>query len=217
MGLARQLHWQPNAFHLKTWQDVAVYRLIRSSEDLDIAEIGGGTSRILPVLAASNRCTNIERFNGEYGGPSEVVDIPNVRNVRAFVDEHTPEIDDNSLDLIFSISVIEHVPDAGCEDFITDMLRMLRPGGRAIHAIDLYVGDSPQPHAQRRLDIYRNWVQREDVIPTGAITAENAVFRTWMASNPDQTMWGWNKSSPSLAEQRNNTQSVTLIMDLVKK
>ena len=49
-------------WHLKSVQDVVAYSLLGDPQGQVIGEIGGGESRLLPVLVGSNQCTNIETF-----------------------------------------------------------------------------------------------------------------------------------------------------------
>lgn len=48
------------------------------------------------------------------------------------------EIADRSVDLIFSDVVLEHLPRAQFDRFLTEMFRVLRPGGLSMHAVDLH-------------------------------------------------------------------------------
>lgn len=216
-GLHRELGWNKPQIHLKTWQDLAVYHYLRGKSGLKIAEIGGGTSRILKKLSEKNECYNVDKFAGDDGGPNGEYHIKGVKNVISFLGEFNPELKDNFFDVVASVSVIEHVPNEATTDFVNDMVRILKPGGLAIHAIDMYVGDNPKPHTQARLDIYRAWLDHPDVVPIEAATAERAMFRSNMVSNPDLTMWNWCKSAPALTAMRTKNQSTSLLFGFTKK
>lgn len=211
-GLHDRLGWAAGSIHLKTWQDLAVFRAVGETRDARIAEIGGGDSRILPRLAAANRCTNIERFEGQDGGPQGPVEIPGVAVVRAFVGEFSPELPDGAFDLVFSVSVIEHVPNEALAAFLDDHLRILRPGGRAIHAIDLYVGTEPPAWSQARLEAYRRWLDDPRLEPLAPPEAREARFDTGMAANPDLTMWHWSRAVPALRALRETCQCAALLL-----
>ncbi len=58
--------------------------------------------------------------------------------VRGFFGGYAKELADNSFDLVFSISVIEHVPAEAKQDFYKDMFRVLKPGGAIAHSIDIF-------------------------------------------------------------------------------
>ena len=55
-------------YHLKTAQDLSVYKHLRGLSGLKIAEVGGGDSRVLRRIAGTNECFNIEKFEGADGG-----------------------------------------------------------------------------------------------------------------------------------------------------
>ncbi len=211
-----ELGWKNVDIHLKTWQDVAVYEHVRALSGQRIAEIGGGNSRILRAIAERNDCVNVDKLLGQHGGPLGDQNIPNVRTVPAFLGEFDPALEDNSFDFVISVSVIEHVPPHQAGDFLEDLCRILRVGGKTIHAIDMYVGDEPIPAAQHRLDLYRNWLTRAGVRPLGPIEARDAVFSSAMATNPDLTLWHWNRAAPALKDLRARTQSVSLLLGFEK-
>lgn len=216
-GLHRHLSWSLPQIHLKTWQDIAVYHHLRAKEGLKIAEIGGGTSRILKKLSEKNECYNVDKFTGANGGPDSEHHISGVKNIISFLGEFNPDLKNNFFDVVTSVSVIEHVPNEATTNFLSDMLRILKPGGLAIHAIDMYVGDEPAPHNQARLDIYRAWFDHPDVIPLEPVTATKAMFRSDMVSNPDLTMWNWCKTAPSMTQVRATNQSTSLLLAFTKK
>lgn len=216
-GIHRRLGWATNSIHLKTWQDMVVYRMLRDSEGLRIAEIGGGASRILPQLAGRNTCLSVGRPDGAQGSPAAEAGIEGVTPIKADLGDFDPALEPESLDAVCSAGVIHRVPDDDCFLFIEDMLRVLKPGGLAVHAIDMYVENRPMPTATRRLELYAGWLERGDVVPLGARNANRAAFDTWMVSNPDLTMWNWNRSSPAMAEMRKRAQSVSLILAFRKK
>ena len=217
-GLHEELGWPQKDIHLKTWQDMAVYERIRGLEGKTIGEVGGGNSRILPKLAARNRCFNIDKFDGTHGGPKGAPAHEGVQNRNTYLGEFSAELSPGEFDLLFSVSVLEHVPLAQGGPFIEDSLRVLKPGGQAIHAIDLYVGMVRDPDTtwQKMIDLYRGWLERPDVVPLAAPTARDAVFHTSMASNPDQRMWLWNSYAPHLAKVRAERQSVSLLLAFSK-
>jgi len=200
-------------FHMKTTQDCIIYGFLEEAAGLDIAEIGGGNSRLLKAISAKNRCVNIEPFDGNDGGPAKAVDIAGVRNIQCLLGEDTTEIDDESFDIVFSISVVEHIGVNKLDAFFNDGLRILRPGGLWLHAIDSYLGDELDPHIHRRISIYRDWAKTPGKTePVGEIFDGSTVFTADMASNPDDVMHTWGRVAPNLVEQRKKMQGVTAIV-----
>lgn len=61
----------------------------------------------------------------------------NTHFVRGLLGNFLPELPDQSFDLVFSISVIEHVPPEHKRSFYEDMFRILKPGGIIAHSIDI--------------------------------------------------------------------------------
>jgi SAM-dependent methyltransferase len=57
--------------------------------------------------------------------------------VRGLLGSFLPALADASFDLVFSISVIEHVPAGAKRNFYADMFRILKPGGMIAHSIDI--------------------------------------------------------------------------------
>ncbi len=200
-------------FHMKTTQDCIIYNFLEDVQGLDIAEIGGGDSRLLKAISSANRCANIEPFEGNDGGPAEAVKIAGVKNIRSLLGENSAEIDDESFDVVFSISVVEHIPEKNLQAFFDDGMRILRPGGLWLHAIDNYLGDKPNPFISRRVDTYRHWAATPGVTePVGNIFEGPAVFSADMASNPDDVMHAWGRVAPNLVELRKEAQGVSAIV-----
>ena len=216
-GYLEELKSKNISYQLKSAQDLAIYQLVRELKDLDIAEIGGGSSRILERLAQNNRCANIEKFEGRDLGPKGPVALQNVRNISTYVGDFDPQLPDASFDLVFSISVVEHVETPKLDAFFLDSLRILRPGGRFIHAIDIYVEDEPGRYMVDRFERYRAWLGvTSQVRPIGAVYSGPLRFATDMASNPDNILYGWNSLVPSLSDVRTRSQNVSLLVGAMK-
>ena len=157
------------SYQLKTAQDLAVYSRLRNVSGLVIGEIGGGESRILRRLAERNRCYNIEKFQGADGGPKSEIVIPGVTNIHAFVGEFDPRLAPDFFDLAFSVSVVEHVVTPKLGSFQEDLLRILKPGGTFLHAIDIYLPDTPTAYWSERFNTYQAWFDDPAIEPLGAI------------------------------------------------
>jgi SAM-dependent methyltransferase len=200
-------------FHLKSIQDLAVYLQLRGIEGKDIAEVGGGNSRLLTKLAKTNRCANVEKFEGIAGGPGKERIIPDVKNIHAYLGDNDPLLADNSFDALFSVSVVEHVPTAALNAFHNDQLRVLRTGGIFIHAIDVYLEDDVTPNVLERFDIYKSWVNGDERVESlGAIFAGPCRFTCDLATNPDNVMFMWSSVAPELAPLRQRAQSVSILL-----
>jgi SAM-dependent methyltransferase len=210
--LDREIETSAAGFHLKSMQDLVVYSLLRSGSRRQIAEIGAGHSRVLPTLSKSNTCVAVEKFEGQGGGPTTKAPIPGVQIVRAFLGEHSRELKDESFDVVFSISVVEHVPTEGLAAFHSDQLRIMKPGGIFVHAIDLYLLDEPREYEMRRFEIYRDWVNSDEVEPIGEIYRGPCRFSCDLATNPDNTMYAWVGVDSRLNELNQVAQVVSVLV-----
>jgi hypothetical protein len=172
---------------------------------------------VLPSLDASNERWNLDEFKGAGNGVLEVPDMPEVRLVRRSLGQFSPELPDDYFDMVFSISVIEHIPGTALDDFWADHARVMAPGATAVHTIDLYIGDEPDAAVAGRLRLYRELPARHGLALVDPPAIPDApAFRCDMASNSDWGMWRWNKNVPSLYETRRTHQSVSLAMVLRK-
>jgi len=202
------------AFELKSMQDLAVYYHLRHAEGGRIAEVGAGNSRILPALARANECVAVEKFEGEGGGPTKEAELPGVEVVSAYLGDFDPRLEDASFDVVFSISVVEHV--GGVEPlaaFHSDQLRILKPGGIFLHAVDLYLEDEPTSQFINRYETLRGWVVSADgVEPLGDVAQMPLRFSCDMATNPDNIMHSWGKAAPALDQLRQTAQGVSLLI-----
>ena len=209
---------QKVSYQLKTAQDLRIYHALKGCSDQRIAEIGGGDSRILRKLAEKNRCFNIEKFEGRNAGPDAEIQIEGVENVSAYIGSFDDSLQPESFDIVFSISVVEHIKEDSLEDFRDDMLRILRAGGLFLHAIDMYIQNEPTEYAASRLDLYKRiFMENDSVMPLNPIAACKPIFETSMVSNPDNILYGWNLYAPHLSELRQHSQNVSLIAGGRKK
>lgn len=204
-------------FHLKSIQDLAVYDILRGSKGMAIAEAGGGDSRLLARLARENACFNIEKFQGADGGPPKEIKIENVTNILVFLGEHAPQIKNDFFDVVFSVSVVEHVPTPGLKDFLEDGLRVLKPGGLWLHAIDIYIEDEPSDYWRERYDAYRSWMNHPALAPVGEVSDAPLRFTCDVATNPDEVMYNWGRIAPNLIGLRQRAQSASLLVAARKR
>jgi len=213
----------PNKFswHLKSIQDAVAFHYLCEMREQTIAEIGGGDSRILPVLSKRNLCYNVDEFQGAGKGPQKEVTIEGVKNVFTLLGNFSSLLPDQYFDCVFSISVVEHVPTNKLFDFFQDAHRILKKNGKMIHLIDVYLEDSlieNQKFLGSRIEKYLSAFSDLFLSPQPqSIIDEKALqFSTKFATNPDNIMNNWNKVSPVLRDKRIRSQSCSLIMVGVK-
>lgn len=211
--------------NLKDIQDHYAISLLEGKSGLKVLEIGGGDCRVLRDFGDTHECWNAEKFGGAAVGPKVEYKYSGVRNVHTFLGEFSSEIPENYFDLVFSISVVEHVPNESYRDFTLDISRVLKRAGTVAHAIDVYLFDSDEPndalprYSSNRIALYRS----TPLISGGALRFKappeaeiEPHFKCKYASNSDREMLRWNQYAPALSEMRSYAQSVTLLAELTK-
>ena len=207
---------------LKNIQDAWVLSELVDGRGLRLCEVGGGQSRVLRELAKANACVNADKLEGAGNGPKAIPEIPGVEVIPVYLGDFDPRLVGASFDAVFSISVVEHIPDEALAPSFADMARILKPGGRLLHAIDIFLFDDPVELSRLRLyfeactqpGLGLRW-EREP-----AITAERgwaAPFRCDYASQSDQQLASRNKSLPHLRETRAATQACSIKLAMVKE
>ena len=210
---------QKFSWHLKSIQDAVAFQYLYQLSNQTIAEVGGGDSRILPILSKKNTCYNVDEFQGANNGPKQSVVIEGVKNVSTLLGEFSELLPSAYFDYVFSISVVEHVLTQDLTNFFKDCHRVLKPNGNMIHLIDVYLEDSlkrNQDSLAERLRKYKYPFQKNMFMPLNSedivISEEELCFSTRFATNPDNMMNNWNKLAPGLKNKRIKSQSCSLLM-----
>lgn len=211
-GVPSTLKW-----HLKDIQDAVAYSYLYDKAGIDIAEIGAGNSRLLQPLAHTNRCYAIDEYEGVGGGPTSRPLLDKVEFIDCIIGNSKGIIEDASFDIIYSVSVVEHVPSNQLSAFFADCRRILKPGGLMVHLIDVYVESENGNNTAlwSRMQDYLKPFNEGMFTPLGSIefrSHSDIGFNPAIATNPDNVMRDWNISSPTLIEKRKVAQSCTLEM-----
>jgi len=193
---------------LKGIQDGWIIGQLKRVKGKRLMEVGGGNSRVLPLLKA-NTLYNAEKYEGVGNGPVKPVEIDGVTVIPTYMGEFSKDAPE--VDIVFSISVIEHIPFGQYVAAFQDMARCLVPGGVMYHAIDIVLGDTPLETASTRIvELY------EAIDEAGLEWAEppllkpDLTFSAKMASNSDLTMWTWTQISEASRMSAPDTQAVTI-------
>lgn len=204
---------------LKRVQDAYIFNLLKDADGLTILEAGGGNSRLLRSFSRSNEMWNLDEFKGRDGGPANIVEIPGVRTTLGRLGDFSAELPLGHFDVVFSVSVVEHLPTyESISVFFRDGARLLKPGGMMYHAIDMYLQDEPFEYSSQRVRLYLDLAEQDGLrFLESPRIGPDIRFHCSYASNPDLGMFSWNNAVPSLAELRLNAQSVSLKMALRKK
>ncbi|PKP81496.1 MAG: hypothetical protein CVT79_10455 [Alphaproteobacteria bacterium HGW-Alphaproteobacteria-18] len=195
---------------LKGIQDGWIWKHLSETKGKKILEVGGGNSRILPKLK-ENELWNVEKFEGVGNGPTAPNDVDGVTVVPAFMGEFHPDIPE--VDILFSISVVEHIPFSQYASAFEDMARCLKPGGTMYHAVDLPLGNEPLDVAQQRIRLLMEAVDNNKLTwRTPPAISPDLTFSCDMAANSDLTMWIWSRISEASRTSGPHVQIVTIQM-----
>jgi SAM-dependent methyltransferase len=123
----------------RTWAIKAI--LGRIPIGASLLEIGAGEPIVANALQSLGyRLTVVDPYDGAGNGPLAYEqyskDYPRLRLIRSYFDRNTPGLAGETFDAIYSISVLEHLPDASLAELFEAIASHLRPGGCSIHCID---------------------------------------------------------------------------------
>ncbi len=125
-----------------------------------LVEIGGGQPTVAQALVELGyKVTVVDPYDGTGNGPVEYeayrAAYPDVSLVRTLFTASSP-FDCASLDAVYSVSVIEHVPLPALEGLFAAMRKFLKPGGLSIHCIDVVLrGWLTEAHRRAAQEIIR--------------------------------------------------------------
>ncbi|WP_200242396.1 methyltransferase domain-containing protein [Lamprobacter modestohalophilus] len=219
-GVMQDVH-EYKPWHLKNIQDAIAFSWLFDKEDLSIAEVGAGDSRLVPALSKKNKCAVIDEYKGVGNGPKKKINAPGVDFFDCMVGSSQGVIASGLFDVLFSVSVIEHVPTRRLGGFFADCHRLLKPGGLMVHLIDAYVSDKDDGNCElwKVVSEYIKCLNGPLFSPVGELPISresDLAFRTSYATNPDSMMRRWNLSSPALTEKRKVFQSCAIEFVLKK-
>jgi 2-polyprenyl-3-methyl-5-hydroxy-6-metoxy-1,4-benzoquinol methylase len=106
-----------------------------------VLEIGAGEPFVAEILYRLGYEVWIaDPYDGSGKGPIELEryrkECPNLHFVRSQFNDDIAGLAENSLDCVYSISVLEHIPDPALRSVFKGVKRYLRPDGIHIHAVD---------------------------------------------------------------------------------
>lgn len=211
--------------NLKDIQDhYAISRLSRP-EKLRVLEVGGGDCRVLRDFSAHHECWNAERFLGDGLGPKSEIRLPGVRNVFVHLGEFSEQLPASYFDIVFSVSVVEHIENDNLSAFFRDIARVMKPGALTFHAIDLYVFDHDrlQESVAKYSAVRLNRYLQVPELTQGSLrfiqepqVSQLPLFSCAYATNSDREMLAWNRYAPQLKAIRSVAQSVSLAGEWLK-
>ena len=125
---------------------------LQGAKNADILEIGGGLSGFQFTLAKlGHKMTNLDpglaaRGKGWTVNNDAMATLnkkfgTSVTLKNCFIEE--ANLADESFDYVMSISTIEHIPEPDIETILSHVKRVLRPGGKFILTLDLFLDVEP--------------------------------------------------------------------------
>lgn len=140
--------------NLKLTQDLCMLNFIKKNiqSGAKVLEIGGGYSRILSYLKDKIEGWNLDKCEGIGNGPLNLPDDQGYIFLPAYIGSFDKNLPDASFDLVFSISVLEHIneDDEVLQNILNDIDRVLKPGGFSVHCIDCRFPPNTPPSIDNR-------------------------------------------------------------------
>ena len=132
--------FNPDDEPLKKFQDLLVFAFIKQNipPGSCLLDVGGGTSRIISFFKNQYECWNVDKLEGVGNGPLSL-QVDGFRLVRDYIGNFNSELPSNYFDLVFSISVLEHLPEDEnlFSNVLNDMDRVLKSGAYSLHCLDV--------------------------------------------------------------------------------
>ncbi len=143
--------FQPNS-HTRTWEYPWMHETLALRPGMSVLEVGGGLSGFQFVLSREGcRVVNVDpgkkaRGKGWVVTPERMASLnrrfgTDVELKNCFVEE--AGLPDAAFDCAISISTIEHVPDDDVASILDHVRRSLKPGGRFLLTVDLFLDVTP--------------------------------------------------------------------------
>lgn len=179
-----------HASSLKHIQQAWMLHKLKPERQLNILEIGGKQDWVLAALHNSNERWRIKPSNHSQPTSDTHASTIDFRTIPGKLGAFSPELPDDYFDIVFSISVVDRVWPEYLSDFFADQARVMKHGGIAYHAIDIFVGDESVPRLELRIDRYLESMHQSGLTLIDPISLVRPVrFNCAMASNSNFEYW----------------------------
>jgi glycosyltransferase involved in cell wall biosynthesis len=120
-----------------------------------LVEIGAGEPKVANFLnKLGYEVTIIDPYDGTGNGPKEYnyfkKTYPNLTIIKDYFENGITVLNNKSHDCVYSISVLEHVPDEKINEIFNGIRKIVKPGGFSIHCIDhVILGNGAKEHDEK--------------------------------------------------------------------
>lgn len=147
-----------------------------------LLEIGGGEPRVATALVELGyQVTLVDPYDGAGNGPTEYERYakyyPQVKLVRDRFGTALA-LEPASLDAIFSVSVLEHLPPTEVAGVFAGMKKFLKPGGHSIHCIDSVIAGNDTAFHYQQLKLI---LREQALLATPAELPDDQVYDRLLA------------------------------------
>lgn len=159
-----------------------------------LLEIGAGEPIVADLLQQlGHEVWIVDPYDGSGNGPTAYEQYraryPKLKFLRSNFAERLQGIEENSVDCIYSISVLEHVPGPDLNNVFAGMGRFLKRDGVNIHAIDhVHRGNGADEHLANLRYMVRGFGFQQDELD-GLLEAMNADTDTYYLSAESHNRW----------------------------
>ena len=177
----------------RPWMVKAVLGVARGRRGR-LLEIGAGEPLVADLLRRlGHEVWVVDPYDGSGNGPTEYQQFraryPQLRFVREQFGETSSHLKPASFDCIYSISVLEHIPEPGVRDVMAGMKRFLQPEGTSLHAVDHVLrGRGDGEHLARLRLMVRGWGLGDEELDR-ALAETSADIDTYYLSAESHNRW----------------------------
>ncbi|NET31322.1 MAG: class I SAM-dependent methyltransferase [Cyanothece sp. SIO1E1] len=142
-----------------------------------LLEIGAGVPLVAGVLTELGyKVTIVDPYEGAGNGPTEyqayVKQFPNVKIIKNIFSPRLESLEEASFDCIYSVSVLEHIPQEGILSLFQGMHKFLRIGGISLHCVDHVIDGKGAQFHKEHLTALLDY-QKKLADPNASFTAPN--------------------------------------------
>jgi SAM-dependent methyltransferase len=159
-----------------------------------LLEIGAGEPVVADLLARlGHEVWIVDPYDGSGNGPTEyrryAAQYTRLHFIREQFSDQTPGLKAGTFDCVYSISVLEHVPEQGIPGVLAGMKRFLQPGGFSVHAVDhVHRGRGAEEHLANLRLLTEGWGCAEGQL-TATLEAATADTDTYFLSAESHNRW----------------------------